>query len=206
MMRRQVSTQGFTLIEVLVSLAIFGILAALAYGALGQTLAASELLNDRMDRLRALQRTMRIISEDFLQLSPRPVRNELGDGLSASLNTDFQSGFAVELTHGGWNNPVVLPRGTMQRAAYRIEDGELKRYHWRVLDRTFSNEPVNVTLLDGVDGILFRFLQVNGEWTEQWPPNDQAGAGRARLRPRAVEVILTLENEGQITRLLEIAP
>lgn len=205
-MRRTSNSHGFTLIEVLVSLAIFGILAALAYGALGQTLAASELLNDRMDRLQALQRTMRIISEDFLQLSPRPVRNELGDSLSASLDTDFQSGFAIELTHGGWNNPIVLPRGTMQRAAYRIEDGELKRYHWRVLDRTFSNEPVNVTLLDGVEGILFRFLQVDGEWTEQWPPNDQAGAGRTRLRPRAVEVILTLENEGQITRLLEIAP
>ena len=85
---------GFTLIEVLVSLAIFAILAAMAYGALGQTLAAAELLNNRMDRLQALQRTVRVISEDFMQLSPRPVRDELGDSLSASLDTDFQSGFA----------------------------------------------------------------------------------------------------------------
>jgi general secretion pathway protein J len=94
----------------------------------------------------------------------------------------------------------------MQRAAYRIEEDELIRYHWRVLDRTFSNEPIGVTLLDGVESILFRFLQANGEWTEQWPPNNQAGAGRARLRPRAVEIIMTLTNEGQITRLIEIAP
>ena len=199
-------TRAFTLIEVLVSLAIFGILAALAYGALGQTLAASELLNDRMGRLQALQRTVRLVSEDFLQLAPRPVRDELGDSLSASLDTDFQSGFALELTRGGWSNPVVLPRGTLQRVAYRIEEDELIRYHWRVLDRTFSNEPISVPLLDGVESVLFRFLQANGEWTEQWPPNNQAGPGRTRQRPRAVEFILTLESEGQITRLIEIAP
>jgi general secretion pathway protein J len=199
-------SRAFTLIEVLVSLTIFGILAALAYGALGQTLAASELLNNRMDRLQAIQKTVRLITEDFLQLAPRPIRNELGDSLSASLDTDFQSGFALELTRGGWSNPVALPRGTLQRAAYRIEEDELIRYHWRVLDRTFSNEPVSVTLLDGVDAILFRFLQANGEWTEQWPPINQAGPQRARQRPRAVEVILSLASEGQFTRLIEIAP
>ena len=203
---RRLQGRGFTLIEVLVALAIFAILAALAYGALGQTLAGAEILNNRMDRLQALQRTMRVISEDFLQLSPRPVRDELGDTLGASLDTDFQSGFALELTHGGWNNPVVLPRGTLQRAAYRIEEDELVRYHWRVLDRTFNNEPIGVTLLDGVESIIFRFLQANGEWTEQWPPQNQAGPQSARLRPRAVEVIVTLTNEGQITRLLEVAP
>lgn len=206
MNRRPSRNRAFTLIEVLVALAIFAILAALAYGALGQTLASAELLNDRMDRLQALQRTMRVISEDFLQLSPRPVRDELGDTLGASLETDFQSGFAIELTHGGWNNPVVLPRGTLQRAAYRIEEGELVRYHWRVLDRTFNNEPIGVTLLDDVESVLFRFLQANDEWTEQWPPQNQAGPQGDRMRPRAVEIILTLSGEGQITRLLEIAP
>jgi general secretion pathway protein J len=198
--------RAFTLIEVLVSLAIFAILAAMAYGALGQTLASAEILNDRMDRLQALQRTVRVISEDFLQLSPRPVRQELGEALGASLDTDFQSGFAIQLTRGGWNNPVVLPRATLQRAAYRIEEDELIRYHWRVLDRTFNNEPIALVLLDGVESIVFRFLQANGEWTDQWPPNNQAGSLQARQRPRAVELILNLTNEGQITRLLEIAP
>jgi general secretion pathway protein J len=205
-MRRKTGIRAFTLIEVLVALAIFAILAALAYGALGQTLASAELLNDRMDRLQALQRTMRVLSEDFLQLSPRPVRDELGDNPRAALDTGFQTGFAIELTHGGWSNPLVLPRGTLQRTAYRIEENELIRYHWRVLDRTFSNEPIGVTLLDGVESILFRFLQVNGEWTEQWPTNNQVGPQRAIARPRAVEIILTLTNEGQISRLLEIAP
>jgi len=204
--RRVEQVHAFTLIEVLVSLAIFAILAALAYGALGRTLDAAELLNSRMDRLQAIQRTMRLLSEDLLQLSPRPIRDELGEGYGPALDTSFQSGFALELTHGGWSNPIVLPRGTLQRSAYRIEGDELIRYHWMVLDRTLANEPIAVVLLDGVESVLFRFLQANGEWTEQWPPANRPGALGARQRPRAAEIILTLTGEGQISRLLEIAP
>lgn len=197
---------GFTLIEILVALAVFAILAALSYGALSQTLTSAEMLNERMDRLQALQRTVRMLHEDLMQLTPRPVRDELGDTLQPALQTSLISGFALELTRGGWSNPVVLPRATLQRAAYRIEDDELVRYHWRVLDRTLANEPIGVTLLDGVQSIVFRFLQSNGEWTEQWPPQNTPGQTGLRVRPRAVEFIITLEDEGEITRLLEVAP
>lgn len=197
---------AFTLIEVLVSLAVFAILAALAYGVLNQTLANAEILSNRMDRLQAVQRTMRVMGEDFFQLTPRPVRRELGDDYGAALQTSFESGFALELTRAGWNNPMAMPRGTLQRAAYRVEEQQLVRYHWNVLDRTFSNELIGVALLDGVESILFRFMQANGEWTDQWPPQNAAGPPGLRLRPRAVEIILTLENEGTLTRLIEVAP
>ena len=197
---------AFTLIEVLVSLAIFAILAALCYGALGRALDSAELLNSRMDRLQAIQRTIRLLGEDLQQLAPRPIRDELGDGFGPALDTNFQSGFALELTHGGWSNPLALPRGTLQRSAYRLEEDELIRYHWMVLDRTLANEAVDVVLLDGVESLLFRFLQSNGQWTEQWPPVNRPGPLGARQRPRAVEIILTLSGEGEIRRLLEIAP
>ncbi len=205
-MTRRGSQAAFTLIEVLVAMAIFAILSALAYGTLSQTLLSAEILGDRMDRLQALQRTVRMLSDDLQQLAPRPVRDELGENFSPALSTGFQSGFAIELTRNGWNNPMTLPRSTLQRVAYRIEEDELVRYHWTVLDRTLSNEPVSVVLLDGVESIRFRFSQANGEYIEQWPPLNQDGPGGLRLRPRAVEIILRLVNEGEITRLVEVAP
>jgi general secretion pathway protein J len=205
--KRQASyCDGFTLIEVLVSLAVFAILAALAYGTLNQTLASSVALSERMNRLQAVQRTMRVLSEDLIQLAPRPVRDELGDQYAAALLTSFDSGFALELTRGGWRNPLALPRGTLQRAAYRIEDDQLVRYHWNVLDRTLSNEIIGVTLLDGVESVVFRFMRDNGEWTDQWPPQGTSGPVALRQRPRAVEIILTLQPEGTLTRLIEVTP
>lgn len=197
---------GFTLIELMVAMAIFGILSALAYGVLNQTILNSEILSSRMERLEAIQKTVRTISDDFIQLAPRPVRQDIGEGFSASLTTDIQSVYAVELTRGGWSNLIVLPRGTLQRAAYRLEENELVRYHWNVLDRTLSNEPVEVVLLDGVESLVLRFLQSNGEWTELWPPANTSGPTGFKQRPRAVEMVLTLQGEGEITRLIEVAP
>ncbi len=198
--------KAFTLIEVLVAFAIFGILAAFAYGALSQTLLSAEILGERMDRLQAIQKSVRYLSQDFLQLAPRPVRQELGDSFYPALRTDFSSEFALELTHGGWSNPVALPRGTLQRSAYRLEDDELVRYYWTVLDRTLSNEAIGVTILDGVESLLFRYLLDSGDWIEQWPPPTMPGPLGLRQRPRAVEIVLTLQDEGEIRRIIEIAP
>lgn len=204
------TTQGiraFTLVEVLVALAIFGMLAAITYGTLGQTLANAEVLTERMQRLQSVQRTMRYLSEDFMQLAPRPVRADLDENFGPALQSaNIDSDFVVELTHGGWSNPAALPRGTLQRVAYRIEEGELVRYHWNVLDRTLSNEPAGRVLLDEVDSIVFRFMQDNGEWTEQWPPENRPGILGLRQRPRAVEIVLTLADTTELRRLLEVAP
>ncbi len=199
-------SRGFTLIEVLVAMAVFAVLAAFSYGTLSQTLLSAEILNERMDRLQALQRTMRMLNDDLQQLAPRAVRDELGDNFRPALDTGFQSGFALELTRGGWNNPIVLPRSTLQRVGYRIEEEELTRYHWYSLDRTLNNEPASLLLLDGVEGIEFRFLMGEDDFSDQWPLPDRPQELSLRERPRAVEVTLLLADEGEIRRLIEITP
>ena len=80
------------------------------------------------------------------------------------------------------------------------------RYHWRVLDRTLANEPISVTMLDDIDSISFRFLQANGEWTDQWPPLNTPGRAGLRQRPRAIHFVISLPVEGEIIRIVEVAP
>lgn len=205
-MTRPAPSRGFTLIEILVAVVLFAVLSYLAYLTLDRTLANAESLTASMDRLQAVQRTVRSLSDDLMLAAPRPVRLELGDTLGPAVHTNLTANFALEITHGGWSNPAGLPRGTLQRAAYRIEDGQLLRYYWTVLDRTFNNEPLVTVLLDGVDSLVFRYLQANGEWSDVWPPQGAAGAIALRARPRAVEFVLTLEDEGEIRRLVEVAP
>lgn len=197
---------GFTLIEVLVALAIFAIMSALAYQALGQTLSNTELLHERVDRIQAIQRSMNMLGRDFMQSSPRPVRDLLGDGFLPSMRSSLTSEFALEVTRGGWSNPAGLPRSNLQRAAYRLEDGELLRYHWNVLDPSPANEPIVTELLTDVDSLLFRYRTHSGEWSEQWPPQGAQGSAAQRVRPQVVEVVLTLPDEGEIRRFFEVAP
>lgn len=208
-MRSGISSQkesAFTLIEVLVAMTIFGILTILAYQTLSQSLSNTELLNDRMARIQSIQQTMRLLGRDLMQAAPRPVRDTLGYSYLPALRTSLGTEFALEVTRGGWPNPAGLPRGTLQRAAYRVEDGTLVRYHWQVLDPTLNDEAIATILLDDVDGLLFRYLQLDDEWTEQWPPFGVGGDASMRLRPRAVEVVLTLVDQGEIRRYFEIAP
>jgi general secretion pathway protein J len=197
---------GFTLIEVLVALALFGILSALAFMTVNQTLANSDMLNERMDRLQSIQRAMRFLSSDLMQAAPRPVRDELGQTQVNAVRSDLLSGFALEVSHGGWSNPAGLPRSTLQRSAYRIEDEQLLRLHWNVMDRTYGNEPRVTVLLEDVLGLNFRFLQSTDEWVEQWPPLNSQGPALVTARPRAVEIVLTLPDEGEIRRVVEVAP
>ncbi len=194
---------GMTLIEVLVAMAIFAVMGAVASLLLRQTLDNSELLGDRMNRLQSIQRTMTALSSELLQAAPRPVRAELGNAEPA-LQSSFSAEFALQLTHNGWPNSSGVPRSTQRRSAYRIEDDELIRYHWNVLDRTVTNVPIATVLLERVDSLTFRFLQPDNEWTDQWPPIGASEAAGSSL-PRAVEITLVLPDEGELTRVVEVA-
>ncbi|MEM8817568.1 MAG: type II secretion system minor pseudopilin GspJ [Pseudomonadota bacterium] len=199
--------RGLTLIELLVALFVFAVMASMAYAALARMLTNSEILSGHMNRVQDIQLAMRFLESDLLQAAPRPIRDELGENLSPALRSDITSQFALEVTRSGWSNPAGLPRSTQQRVAYQLVDGELSRYHWYVLDRTFSNEAIQTILLDDVDAILFRYLRASGEWVEQWPAANAAAAGiNPRQRPRAVEIVLSLADEGEITRIVEMAP
>ena len=198
--------RAFTLIEVLVAMAVFGLMTVLAYGALGQSLNNTELLNSRMDRTRAIQQTMRLLGQDLRQVAPRPVRDTLSEGWRPAILTSLGSDFAIELTRSGWPNPAGLPRGTQQRVAYRIQDDQLVRVHWLSLDPTITDDPVATVLLEEIDSIVFNYVDASGEVTEVWPPGVGQGNPSLTLRPRAVEVVLTLPDEGEIRRWFEVAP
>lgn len=197
---------GFTLLEILIAIAIFGILSVLAYQTLAVSMTNAEILEDRMDRLQSIQQTMRLLGRDIVQAAPRPIRDPLNDELRPAFLVNPGGEFALEITHTGWPNPAGMPRSTLQRSAYRIEDGVLLRAYWTVLDPTLANEPLVTELLDEVDSIVFRFFVGGGQWTDQWPPAGVGGGNAAIVRPRMVEVVLTLADEGEITRYFEVAP
>jgi len=194
--------RGFTLLELLVAMAIFAVVGLMAYGGLQAVLTQQVIARDNADRFREIQFAVQQMSRDLYQAAPRPVRETLGDGVRAALLGDARNQYPIEFTRGGWSNPLGQPRAAVQRVAYELDDGRLLRRHWFVPDHTLDEEPVERELLDGVLEFRLRYFS-RGDWSEEWPPGPEA-ADPAVL-PAAVEFTLDLEDWGEIRRLIEVA-
>jgi general secretion pathway protein J len=199
--------RGFTLLEILVAVAIFAIVGVLAFTGYSELMRQSDRLAQSAARTRAIQSTMQRMVQDFTSLEPRPIRQPLGDGVEPALVSDSRSEQLAEFTHSGWSNPAGVPRSTLQRVSYRLEEGKLTRSYWVMLDRTLSTEPVRAILIDRVKAVNLRFMGANRRYTDQWPGagGGQPGANAASTLPIAVEITLELEDWGKITRLVEVA-
>ena len=206
-MRSRGRESGFTLMEVLIAIFIFAIVSAIAMGGYNELVKQSDIVDAGAARTRAVQSTMQRLNLDFTSLEPRPVRQPLGDGLVPALRADEKSGTGglVEFTHSGWSNPAGVPRSTLQRVAYRMEENKLIRDYWLALDRTMTSEPESAELLDRVKSVKFRFMDQNRTWHEQWPPLGYSPADAPWVRPIAVEITLDLEDWGELQRLVEVS-
>lgn len=196
---------GFTLIELLVAIAIFTVVGVMALSGYNELVSQSERAADSSARIRKVQAAVFRISQDFAQLEPRPVREPLGDTMEPAMRAAVGTTQVALLTRSGWSNPAGVQRGTLQRVGYRLEDGKLFRDYWVVLDRTMTNEPVTVELVDRVRSATLRFMDQNRQWHDQWPPAGYTSTLLPNIRPIAVEITLELEDWGRIVRLVEVA-
>ncbi|MGH8185818.1 MAG: type II secretion system minor pseudopilin GspJ [Steroidobacteraceae bacterium] len=197
--------RAFTLLEVLVAVAVFVIVGALAMTGYNELVKQSGMVESSAQRTRAVQDTVRRLAQDFASLEPRPVREAVGDSLEPALRADSRTERLADLTRSGWTNPAGTPRSTLQRVAYRLENNELRREYWNVLDRTLVAEPASAVLLDGVRSVRLRFMDGNLSWHDQWPPLGYSAPDMTRVRPIAVEITLELDDWGEIVRLVEVS-
>jgi len=196
---------GFTLLELLVAVTIFGIMTTLAYGGLTGVSKSRVASEAALDRLAEVQRAVALMQADLEQLRPRPARDEYGD-IQAALKSS--PGFAkinLELTRGGALNS---PNGLL-RVGYGLADGQLYRYQWPVLDRAPDSTATPQPILSGVESLTISFLDSAGETQSQWPPENLAqslnaqAASQAKLSllPVATNVELELQDHGVIRRV-----
>lgn len=180
--------KGFTLVEVLVALLIFGLLAAASTSLLGFAADSQRAASARVSRIGDFQRARALLKADLEQASERPTRDEngipsdgpLSGGGDRTLLAFVRGG--LEVTGG--------PRPSLQFVEYRLTADRLERRSRAMLDGAPLGEPQ--TLLTGVRSASIAFLD-RGAWSPAW-------IGRPRL-PQAVRLDLDTSGVGAVRQL-----
>ena len=196
------TNSGFTLLELVVAIAIFGLMAAMAYGGLGSVLNTRDHADRQADRLAEVQKAWTIIGRDITQAIDRPVRDSYCSDMPPLLGSSYGS-TVLELSRSGRRNPMAQPRSSLQRIAYLFEDENLQRQSWRVLDRSSDSEAQSAQLLTGIKAVELRFMDKNREWQPQWPA--AAALPTDPPLPLAIELTLEMKDWGRMSRIFEVA-
>jgi general secretion pathway protein J len=197
--------RGFTLLELLIAVSVFAIMAVMAYGGLSNVISNSTSSEKSLERLHQVQLAMLKISRDFNQLSKRSIRDEYGNSTNYLMTGQGKGqglDTIIEFSRGGRPNPAELLRSHLQRVAYKLEDNTLTRLDWKHLDRAQQSEPHEAVLLDDVDSVELRYLDSDNQWHPEWPPLNEPGSSGLTLV--AIEFKLVLKDWGELVRLYRV--
>jgi general secretion pathway protein J len=195
-MMRGYCVKGFTLLEMIVAVAIFAVMAGIAYGGLNQTIKTGSQVGESNQRLSELQFGLSYFGRDWMQVSPRKIRNQYGDEESNIVITDN----SVAFTRSGWSNLLQIKRSNLQRVQYLLIEKNLVRRHWLSLDQGIGEEFFESVLLHNVDSLEIILIDASEKAIETWPQETSGFGGL----PVALKISLKIAQLGEIWRYLEI--
>ena len=193
------SEAGFTLVELLVALAIFALMSVAGVTLLRSGTDTQLAVKGRLEVLSRGNRLYNALEGDLAQAVKRPVRDLAGQAVPAFIQSDpAVAGSLFGFVRAGWSNFDESPRAGLQRIAYTLDGGALKRVSWPMLDGATPNEAAS--LVENVSSAIVRFRDDKGEWRDDWTATD------ADALPRAVELRLTVQGKPEQRMLFLVGP
>ena len=190
---------GFSLLEVLVSVAILAVIGSISIALLSASLTAQEVNNDALDRTAMIDRTRTLLREDIGQIVLRPVRAEDGyaapyvfagdaDGL-AELERSREERVLLALTRRGRANPgLIQPRSSLLHVEYVLREGDLVRRATLYPDAAVPTPVSEQVLLTGIGSVEMGFL-IGANWSARSViPSESMNAAAAGTLSRALRL------------------
>ena len=190
--------RGFTLLEMVVTIFIFGVIGVIAIQLLSQSVRVTDKVISRSEVLAEWHRAMSILEQDFLQHVDRSIRDEYGDRLPGFLAFNETE---VEFTRSGWQNPLIQQRSELQRVGYFLQGDQLIRRYWSVLDRPFDAPYVDQVILSTVQSIEFEMIDSDGKQHSYWPIVQDESSEISMARLIAVRMTLNLYTLGEVGQI-----
>jgi general secretion pathway protein J len=181
-----VGADGFTLIEMMVALLIFAMLAAAGVSLLTFSVRAQAAATQRLGAVADDQRMASLLASDLAQAMPRITRDVIGANQPAFRGTNGVGAVPMlRYVRGGWTNPDGNARASIQRVEIALDQGRLERRTYAMVDGTTAGPAM--VLADNVENIRLRYRDKGG-WTESWQNPAPVSM------PKAVELIVKRKN------------
>jgi general secretion pathway protein J len=178
---------GFTLIEMMVALLIFGMLAAAGVSLLTFSVRAQAAAVERLDSVANDQRMASLLASDLAQTVPRITRDLIGANQRAFSGTNGVGAPPVlRYVRSGWSNPEGAARASIQRVEIALDQGRLERRTYAMTDGATAGEPM--VLAREVESVRLRYRE-RGDWVATWSNSDP------KALPKAVELIVKRRNQ-----------
>lgn len=171
---------GFTLLELIIAIAIFALLSVGCWRLFEGVLRVERSISAHEHVLRSLQRAVGLIERDALHL----VTSAKHPGLV--LYPD-----RLNMLRANWRNPQDQSRSELQEVSYQLEDGVL----WRYSSGPAGTPLQKQKLLSDVRHLSWRLFDRETGWRSDWPKG-QKGV------PKALEIQLSVERFEGIRRVL----
>lgn len=190
----ELGQRGFTLVEMLVALSIFAVIAAMGVSLLRSSVDTQDAVQTRLKGMSGMNRLRAVMANDLAQAVQRSTRGQAGEPVPAFVGS--ANGFAF--VHAGAASLDGSPRPNVERVAYALTGGEWRRATQPMLDGSALSD--GDRLIGDVTGAAVRYRDNQGNWATSW------NSDPADRLPRAVEVQLTRAGRAPLTMLFLTGP
>ena len=187
------SQAGFTLVEMLVAMTIFALLAVAGVGVLRYSVDTQSAVDRRLGEVSAVGRLHALLASDVGQAVFRPTRGPGGERPAFIGESE-----RMQLVRGGWQNLDSEPRSDLQRVEWRAERGGLARVGHSRLDGGDDGDVA--VLARSLERIAFRYRGAAGDWSSVWQSTAQEPL------PAAVELSLQFPGERPLQFVVALPP
>ncbi|MBC9228600.1 type II secretion system minor pseudopilin GspJ [bacterium SPL81] len=181
--------KGFTLVELLVAIAIFAVLSMLGWKVFDYLLKVKDRNAEHENHLFELQDAYQQVLRDSLQIIPLTAND--GRELQAALVLNDRS---FTFSKAGVSDPLKQGLSPYERVEYRFDAEQKKVYRLKYSNLNIPNrvQPISSTLLQNVDD--FRVTVLNPQELSQWPENlnDPNNVNELKKLPLGFKIQLTV--------------
>ena len=171
--------KGFTLIEVLISLAILSIIAIVSTNFLQSTIDLRNQSKSKVDDIKVFNLGVSTIRRDLMSTVNLPMRDNFGNQLPNFIGSNTDK----KITFLGFINRIDSSRSSISRIEYLFDDTKFIRRVYFTADPYDYDDHIDSVIFDNIDDVEISFL-IDNRWFTEWPAAQTA----AFIIPKLVKI------------------